>query len=194
MERELKPLLIELCYLAAKRNEINTRRHRARFRKNYYEHAIRVVEAHNKSNSDLRHIESQMGFYRKPDNYNDPMIVKLEKRKTDILLGMEYICGKYINHKKPLKWQKMGLHKLRSLSLQGEGEYAMAKHETMEFSIKHRARVKHIVTALNCSLRYDNGALNAIYFKDGKDSLSLAEIEHYAEQFELNKAVEGMLR
>jgi hypothetical protein len=180
MKSELQPLLTELCHLAVTRNAINTRRHRARFRKNYYAHAVRVVEAHNGSNWELRNL--------------DP--ARHGARIASIQSDMAWLRQK---HPKPAKWQAMGLHKLRSLVLQGEGEYAMAKHETMEFSIKHRSRVKHITKTLNCSLSYNNGSLVAIFMKGNADNvieshLDLEEIHHYAEQYELNKAVEGMLK
>ena len=57
MDAELLPLVREICYIAVTRNSINSRRHRARFRKNYYAHAIAVVEAHAQSSTELRHIE-----------------------------------------------------------------------------------------------------------------------------------------
>ena len=179
MKQELQPLLMKLCHLAVMRNEINTRRHRARFRKNYYAHAVRVIEAHNESNYELRHLD--------PARH----AAKISAIKSD----MAWLRQK---HPKPKKWQAMGLHKLRSLVLQGTGEYAMAKHETMEFSIKHRARVKHIMKALNCSLHYDNGSIVGILSKNVINLISyrfdLKEIHSHAEQFELNKAVEGMLK
>lgn len=174
MKRELKPLLMELCHLAVLRNEINTRRHRARFRKNYYAKAIRVVEAHNGSNSltrSLDHIKHTNAILRE---FSD----------------MEKLRKKY---PKPTKWQTMGLHKLRSMVLKSEGEYAFAKHETMEFSIKHRVRVKYLVNALQCSLHYDNGSLVSVHFKSS-GAISLDEIGKHAEQYELNKAVDGMLQ
>jgi len=180
MKQELQPLLIELCHLAVTRNAINTRRHRARFRKNYYAHAVRVVEAHNESNYELRNLD--------PARHG----AKIAQIKSN----MAWLRQK---HPKPAKWQAMGLHKLRSLVLQGEGEYAMAKHETMEFSIKHRARVKHLTKVLNCGLVYNNGSVSSIFARGNFNlstgsHLSLKEIHNYAEQFELNKAVEVMLK
>ena len=180
MKQELQPLIVEFCHLAVTRNAINTRRHRARFRKNYYAHAVRVVEAHNGSNYELRNL--------------DP--ARHAARISAIRSDMDWLREK---HPKPKKWQAMGLHKLRSLVLQGTGEYAIAKHETMEFSIKHRARVKYITKTLNCSLSYDNGSVVGIYMKAvGSDSiishLLLKEFYSYAEQYELNRAVEVMLK
>lgn len=180
MKAELQPLIIELCHLAVTRNAINTRRHRARFRKNYYAHAVRVVEAHNGSNFAIRNLD--------PTRHQ----AKIDSIKAD----MAWLRQKY---PKPKKWQAMGLHKLRSLVLQGEGEYAMAKHETMEFSIKHRTRVKFLVKALNCKLSYNNGSLDAIMIKGNDDNvlldlIDLEAIHHYNEQYELNKAVEVMLK
>lgn len=175
MEQELKALLIELCYLAVCRNKINTRRHRARYRKNYYAHAVRVVEAHNGSNSETRNLDPQ----------------RHGAKIAQIKSNMAWLVKK---HPKATKWKALGLHKLRSLVLQGEGEYALAKHETMEFSIKHRVRVKHIVVALNCSVHYNNGALDMIQMLDDSGKFfDLEDIHHYAEQHELNEAVEGML-
>ena len=144
MKQELQPLLIELCHLAVTRNAINTRRHRARFRKNYYAHAVRVVEAHNGSNYELRNL--------------DP--ARHGARISAIQSDMARLRQK---HPKPKKLQAMGLHKLRSLVLQGTGEYAMAKHETMEFSIKHRIRVKHLIKVLGLRLYYSNGSIMSLF-------------------------------
>ena len=177
MDQEIQPLLNELCYLATLRNEINTRRHRARFRKNYYTHALAVVEAHNGSNTELRHLES----------HNDNG--KYQARIDSIKSHMAWLKKK---HPKPKKWQTMGLHKIRSLILQGEGEYAMAKHETMEFTIKNRERVKYLTTALMCSVSYDNGAVDQIAFANG-NAIGYRAITQYATQYELNKAVEHMV-
>jgi 16S rRNA (cytosine(1402)-N(4))-methyltransferase len=69
---------------------------------------------------------------------------KLQIAYDKIVLEMKHLAKK---HPKPTKWQKMGLFKLRSLMLKGESDYANAKHQTMEFSIKHRAKVKELTTA-----------------------------------------------
>jgi hypothetical protein len=175
MKQELQPLLIELCHFAVTRNAINTRRHRARFRKNYYAHAVRVVEAHNRSNYELRHLD--------PKRHG----AKIAHIKEDMAWLRE-------KHPKPKKWQTMGLHKLRSLVLQGTGEYAMAKHETMEFTIKHRIRVKFLTETLNCIPCYNNGSIDTFLMKDLARYLYQSEIDLYASQYELNKAVEGMLK
>ncbi len=177
MDTEKQPLLNELCSLAIKRNEINTRRHRARFRKNYYAHALSVVEAHNGSNAKLRYLEQH--------NANGAKQAAIDSVKSD----MAWLVKK---HPKPTKWKTMGLHKLRSLILQGQGEYALAKHETMEFTIKHRERVKYLTTELECSLNYDNGSVVSISFKN-RDPLYISDIQSLSDQFDLNKAVEEMV-
>jgi len=177
VDNELQPLLIELCHLVVMRNAINTRRHRARFRKNYYANAVRVLEAHNESNYQLRKLNP----------------AKHQAKINDILYKMTHLR---LKHPRPKKWQAMGLLKLRSLVLQGEGEYAIAKHETMEFSIKNRARVRYLTKTLNCSLSYNNGSIDAVIIKEfvyPNITIRLKEIHQYAEQYELNKAVEGML-
>lgn len=177
MENEKQPLLNELCYLAKLRNQINTRRHRARFRKNYYAHALAVVEAHNGSNAQLRYLETH--------NIYGKYQAKIDSIKSN----MEWLKKK---HPKPKKWQSMGLHKLRSLILKGEGEYALAKHQTMEFTMNNRERVKYLLTELNCGMVYDNGAVDGLTFKNG-NFVGFRAIEEYATQFELNKAVENMV-
>lgn len=177
MKQELQPLLLELCWIAMERNAINTRRHRARYRKNYYSIAVRVVEAHKGSNSALRSLNSER---------NQGAIAAIQD-------DMAALRAKY---PKPNKWMSMGLHKLRSLVLQGEGEYAMAKHETMEHSIKYRARVKFITKTLKCSMLYSNGEIQQIIFKDTllANFIYPKKIQEYAKQYELNMAVEGMLK
>lgn len=180
MESDKQLLVYELCSLAVKRNEINTRRHRARYRKNYYEKAIRVVEAHQGSNAKLRHLEKH--------NHNGARQAAIDA----VLSDMKYIVKENPN---PKKWLDMGLHKLRSLVLKAKGEYAIAKHETMEFTILHRERVKYLVAELNCMLSYDNGSIKAIAFK-GKGTgavLYCQDIKERAEQYELNQAIEMMV-
>ena len=178
MKDSKRPLVIELCYLAATRNAINLRRHRARYRKNYYQHALNVVEAHLGSNSTLRHLESRNGTGIR------------DKQIKDIRLEMAYLKGK---HPKPKKWLKMGLHQLRSMVLKGQGEYAMAKHETMEFTIKHRDRVRFLTSELICSMSCDNGSIRSIHFVNEDYSLYGKDINRYADQYELDQAVESMI-
>ena len=179
MGDELLPLIQEICYLAVLRNEINTRRHRARFRKSYYANAIAVVEAHQGSNAKLRHLERH--------NINGKYQARIDSIKSD----MTYLKNK---HKNPKKWISMGLHQLRSLVLRSQAEYAMAKHETMEFTIKHRDRVKYLTGELGCFLMYDNGAVNSILFKGSLSHLYKGDILKYAEQYELNQAIEVMVK
>ena len=179
MDQELKPLIVELCHIAVTRNEINTRRHRARYRKNYYAHAIKVVEAHNGSNSILRKIH--------PDS------TKYAAKIAQIKHHMEWLKKQHPN---PVKWKAMGLHKLRSLMLQGAGEYALAKHETMEFSIKTRGRVRELCEKLDCHVIYKDGAISQIIIAATHpiSSLTLPDIKKYADQYDLDKAITDMIQ
>lgn len=170
MDNELLPLIRELCHIAATRNEINMRRHRARFRKNYYANAIRVVEAHKGSNWKLRKLH--------PDKYQ----AKIDSIKSE----MEYLKKEY---PKPKKWLAMGLHQLRSLMLKGEGEYALAKHETMELSLRTTDRVKEIMRITGAHIRYDNGSIVNVNVND-----VCIDIQRYAKEFELGVAVSEMLQ
>lgn len=177
-----KDALAELCHLAALRNEINTRRHRARFRKNYYAKAIRVVEAHNGSNSKTRLLKAKMDVQKIETVEDVHKYAKLQSAYDKIVLEMKHLAKK---HPKPTKWQKMGLFKLRSLMLKGESDYANAKHQTMEFSIKHRAKVKELTTALGCSIRYSNGTITGIYIgakKYNEDEINELALQHQLEQ------------
>jgi hypothetical protein len=176
MDNELLPLVRELCDIAVTRNDINTRRHRARFRKNYYAHAIAVVEAHAESSSELRHLELR--------NYQNKHQAKIDSIKSH----MAWLVKK---HPKPVKWQTMGLHKLRSLKLQGEGEYALAKHETMELSLKTTDRVKEILKRVNGSIRYDNGSI--VNISVNGTPLTLKEIADHAAQYRLALAIGKMI-
>lgn len=176
MDNEELPLIIEICRIAKKRNDINTRRHRARFRKNYYSNAVAVIEAHNGSSAALRNLENH--------NANGRNQARIDSIKSH----MAWLVKK---HPKPTKWKAMGLHKLRSLVLQGQAEYAMAKHETMELSIAERTRVKDILAKLNGRIAYKNGSVVSI--KVHSTFLGPKEIEQYAAQHEVNEAVETML-
>lgn len=189
---ELTPFLNELCCLAVTRNAINTRRHRARFRKNYYANAVRVVEAHNMSNYNLRSLRGRLNSLSLDKVDGVMECARLQGQIKAIETSMHHLRQR---HPKPVRWQTMGLHKLRSLVLQGEGEYATAKHQTMEFSIEHRSRVKYLLSVLKCSVHYDNGALNLISFKDEDNggNFDLEMIHHHAEQYELNCAIETIV-
>lgn len=179
MKEELRPLLIELCHIAVTRNEINTRRHRARYRKNYYANALKVIEAHYGSNSELRKLEKEP--------------IKYAARIAQIKKNMKFLRCRFPN---PSKWHAMGLHKLRSLVLQATGEYALAKHETMEFSINTRDRVREITRKLKCNVAYENGSITAIHFPSkgfDDDFLDLEDITYHSEQYELDQAIESMV-
>lgn len=182
MDKEKQPLINELCAIAVRRNEINTRRHRARYRKNYYAHALAVVEAHNGSNRKLRYLESV--------NFIGTKQAAIDNVKSN----MEWLKKK---HPKPVKWQTMGLHKLRSLILKNEGEYAMAKHETMEFTIKYRDRVKYLSSYLCVSLKYEDGSIVGMSDYNGKAEtvwIGPEEIIKRAAQYELNASIEEMIQ
>ncbi len=174
MESEVLPLIRELCHIAHVRNMINQRRHRGRFRKNYYSHAVKVVEAHLGSNWELRNLDPQRHGAR------------IQQVKDQ----MAWLRQK---HPKPKKWIQMGLHQLRSLSLKGEADYAQAKHETMELSIKTRSRVKDLVSKIGCSIIYNNGSIDAIRIKESGSFLGRKEIESYARDFILSKATDEFL-
>lgn len=191
-KHELKPLINELCYLSVLRNKINTRRHRARFRKNYYTHAIRVVEAHNNSNYEIRNLRNRLDLLKIEDSDDVHEAARLNEKISNIEKTMSLLT---LRNPNPKKWKTMGLHKLRSLVLQSYGDYAYAKHETMEFTIKNRTRVKFLSDKLNCILNYENGSIKSIVFKDKPDSASLydADIVSNAEQYELNNAIETMV-
>lgn len=182
MDKEKQPLINELCAIAVRRNEINTRRHRARYRKNYYAHALAVVEAHNGSNSKLR--------YLKKHNINGSKYGLIRAIKYE----MECLVEKHPN---PTKWQNMGLHQLRSLILKNQGEYVMAKHETMEFTIKYRDRVKYLSSHLGVSLKYENGSIVGMSDYNGKAEtvwIGPEEIIKRAAQYELNASIEEMIQ
>lgn len=190
MSPELEPLINELCFIAVSRNAINIRRHRARYRKNYYLNALRVVEAHNNDNSNLRRLRQQLEAVIISDVNSVHLAASLNSKISTIERYMKSLILKY---PKPKKWQTMGLHKLRSLILLSEGQYAMAKHETMEFSISTRSRVKYLVSVLKCSIHHDNGAVDYIHFSENGNHLNLEDIHHHAEQYELNRAIETIV-
>lgn len=194
---ENRPLFIELCYIANKRNLLNLKRQRARYKKHYYKNAISVLEAHNKSNSKLRFLKSRLEHTPIKTAADVHLCADLQSQISRIELSMKLIVQQ---NPKPTKWKKMGLHKLRSLALKYEGEYAAAKHEMMELSLSTRSRVRELLKKLNASLKYNNGSveyvvvdtvlssnstLNEYVFKD--------DIKKYADQHELNLVVEEIL-
>ena len=194
LHEDALPLLRELCHIAAHRNEINLRRHRARFRKSYYSKAIACLEAHNKSNKQSRALEAKL-LYLESAGYSAHGAQKLELKKKldDIYKRMAYTVSK---SGPATKWKAMGIMKLRSLALQGEGEYALAKHETMEYSIKTTDRVKELLELVKGRLVYDNGSILSIYINVGQYPnycLGTEEIEKFATEYKLNQAITSML-
>jgi hypothetical protein len=194
---ELRPLILEICHLATVRNDINLRRHRARSRKSYYANAVRILEAHKESNSQLRYLRNKLENTVMNSAGDVHTVANLNSKIDAILASMEYLRTE---NPRPKKWLDMGLHKLRSLVLQNEGEYALTKHETMEFSIKNRSRVKHLLKQLNCRLVYDNGSIIYITSKneDGLSDNSIhitgSAIKKHATEHELNLAMENVLK
>lgn len=179
MKKELRPLVIELCHIAVTRNEINTRRHRARYRKNYYAQALKVLEAHHKSNSELRKLEK------------DP--VANAARIAQIKKNMAWVRKKWPN---PVKWKEMGLHQIRSLVLLATSEYAAAKHETMEFSIQTRGRVRQLCSSIGCRVVYENGAIAQIigHATSPVNCLMPEDMQKYADQYSLDEAIAEMIK
>lgn len=189
---EIRPAILELCYIAQKRNEINLRRHRAKYKKQYYQNAIHVVEAHNKTNSKLRRLKSKLDQLDLSSSYNVHECANIQSQIQRIEKSMDCLVKLY---PKPKKWKNMGLHKLRSLVLKFEGEYALAKHETMELTLRTRLRIKYLLDLINGSFSYDNGSivLLTINSPEGEEFLRERAIAEYAKQHEIDLAVEEML-
>jgi hypothetical protein len=183
MDNELLPIIKEICHIAATRNEINTRRHRA----------IRVLEAWNGSNSLLRGLKIQEKTQLSVAKYNK---VKpgheLNNKISKVELDLKDIRDR---NKLPKKWKEMGLYKLRSLMLQGAGDYALAKHDTMKFSMNTSSRLKHLLNLVNGFVHYNNGSIDTImYGQTGKvKMITIEQIDQYAVQYRLENAITSML-
>jgi hypothetical protein len=158
-----------------------------------------VIEAHAGSNSETRHIDCELKWLsRAKDADSMDESLALNKRRDHQLKMMESLRKR---HPKPKKWKAMGLYKLRSLSLQGAGDYALAKHETMEFTLRTTDRVKEILSKFDGMLHYDNGSIDIIIVNASKPNSSddaidyrHKEIKQYAKEYELNLVVNDMLQ
>ena len=188
MENELLPLIRELCYIAVSRNEINTRRHRARYRKQYYTKALRVVEAHKGSNSRLRTLQRESYKCISKSKEELKLISKIHQIESEMLYIIK--C-----HPNPKKWMAMGPMKLRSLILKAESDYCLAKHETMELSLRTTDRVKDILDKIKAFVCYDNGSICCIrFFNMTIDDIGSDQMIRYAREHVLDEAVTKMLQ
>lgn len=182
VDQELLPLVYELCHIADRRNKINARRHRARSRRNYYANALRVLRAHSIPTIALIGIKTKADHnpYKKYEGFTWHEI--------------DHLITQYPN---PKKWKKMGLSQIRSLILKNEGEYVLAKHETMELTIATRERVRFLAAKLDCYVRYGDGSIKCITFTSGPASsiysIDMKQIERYSVHYELTKAMEKMV-
>jgi hypothetical protein len=191
----LKPeklsLIRELCYIAHKRNEINHRRSKARWRKSYYQKALKIVEAFKEDSSELRKVTNNIkSMVRVYD------VSQLEKRQHQIKFEMAQVRIAWLKQHEnlPKKWINMGSMKLRAMILKSEAEYARSKYDTMVFSEKTTKRVKDILKALGARLHYDNGYVTAVSSYANDLATDRTEIAEYSKEFELSKAIDNMLR
>jgi hypothetical protein len=182
MDPELMPLIKELCFIAHQRNLINLSRHRSRYKKQYWNKALKIVEAYMDSNSEIRKLESKGNRQARVDQ-----------------IRQEFAYIRAYNPY-PKKWMDMGLMKIRSLILKYEGEYAMAKHSTMEYTFRTNDRVKEILSKINGTVVYGNGAIDCISMLKtiSRDNyinyrLTPEQIVKYATEYELDLNVEKML-
>lgn len=182
MDAELMPLIRELCFIANERNKINLRRHRARYKKQYWSKAITVTEAYIGSNSELRKWEAK--------GNRQALVASIKQDFESVKKNNPY----------PKKWIEMGLMKLRSLTLKYEGEYAIAKHQTMEYTFATNERVREILTKINGSITYDNGSISSIRVEKTISpnnfigyTLNPTQITQYAMEYELDLNVDKML-
>lgn len=151
-------ILLELCYLTNKRNQINQKRHQFLGRKNYWENAARAV----------RWFKSPTGSTKHP----------------------------YYGECRDI-WLKMGLHKIRLNIMENQYKYTRAKCETMEFTIKHRSKMRKLFKDLNAAPEYFNGYINVIGFwleEKQTEPLFRNNIKALGEEYEAYIAVQKMLK
>jgi hypothetical protein len=81
------------------------------------------------------------------------------------------------------------------LMLQGAGDYALAKHDTMKFSMNTSSRLKHLLNLVNGFVHYNNGSIDTImYGQTGKvKMITIEQIDQYAVQYRLENAITSML-
>jgi hypothetical protein len=182
VDAELMPMIKELCYIANERNKINLRRHRARYKKQYWSKAVTVTEAYIGSNSELRKLELR--------GNRQAAVYAIKDRFEKIRSSNPY----------PKKWMQMGLMKLRSLTLKYEGEYAIAKHQTMEYTFATNERVREILAKINGSITYNNGSISSIRVEKTISpnnfigyTLTPTQITEYAVQHELDLNIDKIL-
>jgi hypothetical protein len=204
LDSEKISLIRELCYILNKRNNINARRNKARWRKSYWQKAIKVVEAFKGDSSELRKLNKQV-----QERYSREDVSHLEKRLNDISIRMHSVRQEWNNshNSLPKKWIAMGPMKLRALVLKAEAEYSKAKYDTMVLSEKTTKKVKAILKDLDCFINYDNGYVTSITsyevhprqwktqnFIHTELAIDMATIAKYAKEHELNKAIETLLK
>lgn len=183
---------------------MNNRRTKARWRKSYWQKAIKVVEAFKESNSELRKINKKIEAIKL-----DRDVSLLEKRANDISIDMHYLRQKWLttHASPPNKWIAMGPMKLRALTLKAEAEYTKAKYDTMVLSEKTTKKVKAILKELNCFISYDNGYVRSVTsyevhpsqwktqnFIHTELAINMETIAKYAKEHELNRAIETLLK
>lgn len=187
---EVSNELLELCYIANKRNTLNRARMSALGRKHYYLNAIKIVQAWTNSDPQLNKITHQLKWAGEDSELKARLSANLHSVKN----YMERIRKQ---NPKPKKWIKMGTHKLKMLALKAESEYVEYKYKTMELTISTRNKVSSLKKELGAGIMYDNGYISNIFVHDDgkfqKTRFKRTDIKNIAEIYEANRAVEKML-
>lgn len=187
---ETNNALLELCFIANQRNEINNRRMRALGRKAYYNNAVRAVRAHSGSSHELRRLQNRLKYCAEASPEARQIRGQIDIAKTNIAYAAK-------GNKCSSKWLEEGAHSLRMKALKAEAEYVTEKYKTMELTIGTRVKVATLSKTLNARVSYDNGYIGSISIQTSMSDykhIHRNEIKRYAERFEAAKAVEKMLK
>lgn len=204
MEDENRPLLLELCNIAHKRNQIELRRSRALSKISYYREIKKRVEIHGVSSPLLRTLKRRHAYYNIHAQANGAVLYHFALNEVINELEAE---TKRLNRvaaytdKPPKKWQN-NIRELRTVIMRHELEYLKAKYDAAKLTQATSKKVLSIIKKIDVHLGYKNGAIEAIYFNgyfnvDNEtvpEPIFRSKIHKLSEEFEANKAIEKMLR
>lgn len=181
-------LVIELASIAYKRNQIESKRRKAKSKRAYYVQQKNIVYAHMGYSMKLKALQSKFEFMSKSTHLED------RTKASELLPKIQYIQASLAFTKNyypfPKKWFGK-LSELNKLILKHEADYVKAKYEQARHTSKTKNKVAKLLKALNFKVSYDNGKIT--FFGKQGSCFSQDQFESLAKEFEANKAIERII-
>jgi hypothetical protein len=181
--------LRELCYIVYRRNLIEAKRNRARYKIYYYQAIKRRVEAWSGQNSSARRLKAMSQAYNAAG-------ADVEAKQYDAQLATLESTFAWLRTRgpKPQKWIDAGAHEINRLILKHMAAYTKTKYDAMTHTKKTHRRTLLLLKSLGLKLIWRNGSVDCIVSRAGQEAISSkAYIKKLHDEWLAEKAITKML-